>query len=252
MAARIAISSTKGGSGKTSTVCNVAHALGAAGYEVLAVDLDPQGSLSRWYRATEGPGLPDFLSGRCGLTEAVYTDEDFGFDLIPASRALRDSEKNLGRLERPLRRLVSSHYDICFIDTPPSVSAFTSAAVEASTGVVIPIEASMAAMDTLEDSLAVVRQLGGQVLGVLVCRVDTRTANDVSVHPHLQEQYGDLIFEQFIRESVAVRDSHAERKPTVRAHPGVNASKDYKDFALQLKARIDHAEKKEVRQRAQA
>jgi cellulose biosynthesis protein BcsQ len=49
-----------------------------------------------------------------------------------------------------------------------------------------------------------------------------------------------------IRESVAVRDSHADRVPTVVATPDNNASKDYKDFALELKARIDHAEAKAV------
>jgi chromosome partitioning protein len=242
----VAITSTKGGTGKTTTVCNLAATLGRAGYDVLAVDLDPQASLTRWYGAVEGPTLADVLGGESALTGAVYTDERFGFDLVPASRGLRAVEDELGRLERPLRRLVHEHYDMCLIDTPPSVSSFTSAGVEVSAGVVIPIEASMAAMDTLNDSLEVVRQLGGHVLGVLVCRVDPRTSNDISVHPHLKEQYGDLIFETQIRESVAVRDSHAERVPTVAAYADVNAAKDYKDFSLELKARIDHAQKKTV------
>jgi len=242
----VAITSTKGGTGKTTTVCNLAATLGRAGYDVLAVDLDPQASLTRWYGAVDGPTLADVLEGESSLTGAVYTSDPFGFDLVPAARSLRGVQDQLGALERPLRRLVHEHYDLCVIDTPPSVSAFTSAAVEVSTGVVIPIEASMAAMDTLNDSLEVVRQLGGRVLGVLVCRVDPRTSNDVSVHPYLVEQYGELIFETQIRESVAVRDSHAERVPTVVSYSDVNAAKDYKDFSLELKARIDHAQKETV------
>jgi len=243
-----AVTSTKGGTGKTSTVCNAGAALGRAGYDVLAVDLDPQRSLSRWYGVTEGPTLASVLSDERALREIVYTDEEFGYDLVPSSRRLRDHESVLGRLERPLRRLVHEHYDLCLIDTPPTVSRFTSAAVEMSAGVVVPIEASMAAMDTLADSLEVVRRLGGNVLGILVCRVDRRTSNDISVHPHLKEQYGDLVFDGVIRESVAVRDSHAERVPTIVYDPSNNASKDYKDFALALKARIDHnAQQKELR-----
>jgi chromosome partitioning protein len=242
----VAVSSTKGGTGKTSTVCNVSASLGRAGYDVLAVDLDPQRSLSRWFGVSDGPTLASVVSGERALTDVVYTDENFGFDLVPSSRGLRDNTDDLGRLERPLHRLVHEHYDLCLIDTPPTVSAFTSVAVEMSTGVVIPIEASMAAMDTLGDSLEVVRGLGGEVLGILVCRVDRRTSNDISVHPHLVEQYGDLVFNGVIRESVAVRDSHAERVPTVVHAPSNNASKDYKDFALELKARIDHHAKQKA------
>jgi cellulose biosynthesis protein BcsQ len=244
----ITIASTKGGTGKTTTVCNAAAVLGQAGYDVLAVDMDPQASLSRWYEATEGPGLAGVLSGSHALTDVVYTSDTFGYDLVPSSRRLRDVEAELSRLERPLKRLVHDHYDLCIIDTPPSVSRFTSAAIEISRGVVIPIEASMAAMDTLADSIEVVRQLGGSVLGVLVCRVDRRTSNDISVRPHLAEQYPGLVFDEVIRESVAVRDSNAERVPTVVGSPSNNASQDYKSFALQLKAKMDHhAETEELR-----
>jgi chromosome partitioning protein len=242
----VAVTSTKGGTGKTSTVCNTAASLGLSGYRVLTVDMDPQRSLSRWYGVTQGTALPEVLKGESGLKEAVYTSEEFGFDLIPSSRQLREQQSTLSRLERPLHRLVHEHYDLCLIDTPPSISRFSGAAVEMSAGTVIPIEASMAAMDTLGDSLDMVDQLGGTVLGVLVCRVDQRTSNDISVQPHLREQYGDLIFDQVIRESVAVRDSHADRVPTVVGKPGNNASADYKDFALKLKARIDHAEQETV------
>jgi chromosome partitioning protein len=243
----ITVASTKGGTGKTSTVCNTSAALGLAGYEVLSVDMDPQRSLSRWYGVNGGTTLSEVLSGESVLTEAVYTDGEFGFDLVPSSRKLREQEPNLSHLERPLRRLIHEHYDLCLIDTPPSISPFTGAAVEMSNGTIIPLEASMAAMDTLGDSLDMVQQLGGDVLGVLVCRVDRRTSNDISVQPHLHEQYGDLIFDQVIRESVAVRDSHADRIPTVVTDPGNKASVDYKEFALKLKARIDHAQKEEVR-----
>ena len=235
------VTSTKGGSGKTSTVCNVAAVLANAGYGVLAVDMDPQASLSRWYKATEGPDIASVLSGHEKLTEAVYFDDNFGFDLVPSSRTLRQIE-DLSPIDRPLRRLVHKHYDLCLIDTPPTAGRFTTAAIETAGRALIPIEASVAAMDTLTDSMEVVRQLGADLMGVLVCRVDRRTSNDISVHPHLKEKYGGLVLDTQIRESVAVRDSNADRVPTVRAAPSNNASQDYKDVALEFKARLDHAE----------
>ena len=235
------VTSTKGGSGKTSTVCNIAAVLASAGYDVLAADMDPQASLSRWYQVTEGPNIASVLSGREKLTEAVYFDDDFGFDLVPSSRALRQVE-DLSPLDRPLRRLVHEHYDLCLIDTPPTAGRFTTAAIKTAGRALVPIEASMAAMDTLADSMEVVRQLDAGLVGVLVCRVDRRTSNDISVQPHLKEQHGNLVFDTQIRESVAVRDSNADRIPTVVYDPDNNSSRDYHDAALELKARLDHAQ----------
>lgn len=42
----IAVASRKGGAGKTTTTANAAAALATAGYDVIAVDLDPQGNLT--------------------------------------------------------------------------------------------------------------------------------------------------------------------------------------------------------------
>jgi chromosome partitioning protein len=49
----IAIANQKGGVGKTPTTVNVSFALARAGYRILLVDLDPQGSLSEYFLADQ-------------------------------------------------------------------------------------------------------------------------------------------------------------------------------------------------------
>ncbi len=72
----IALISQKGGSGKTTTLLNLAVAAQQAGYWVLVVDLDLQASSTDWHKAradkslhvqpTHPAGLPDLLKAAEG------------------------------------------------------------------------------------------------------------------------------------------------------------------------------------------
>src|SRR5215217_1597564 len=49
----VAVANQKGGVGKTPTSVNLSFALARAGYKILLVDLDPQGSLSEYFLADQ-------------------------------------------------------------------------------------------------------------------------------------------------------------------------------------------------------
>lgn len=48
----------KGGSGKTTTTCQLAGTIGRRGYDVLVADLDPQQTSSRWLASHNGSQFP--------------------------------------------------------------------------------------------------------------------------------------------------------------------------------------------------
>ena len=49
----LTLAQQKGGAGKTTLVAQLAVAFGARGKSVALVDIDPQGSLTRWFKARE-------------------------------------------------------------------------------------------------------------------------------------------------------------------------------------------------------
>lgn len=91
MAIVIAVANQKGGCGKTTVAMNIAGALGRAGYKILLVDADPQGSAMQWRNNREDSGLP-------------FTIQPYPY----------------GTLHKELpKQLKDSDYEVVIIDCPP-------------------------------------------------------------------------------------------------------------------------------------
>src|SRR5215216_2336759 len=87
----VAVANLKGGVGKTTTVLNLAGFAGRMGKRVLAIDTDPQGSLSRVALPDDAPSvsLSEAFARRAQSLEGVRCPSRFaGVDLVPATLGL--------------------------------------------------------------------------------------------------------------------------------------------------------------------
>ncbi|WP_337269109.1 plasmid partitioning protein RepA [Oryzifoliimicrobium ureilyticus] len=164
----IAVTNFKGGSSKTSTTIHLGHYLALKGYRVLAVDLDPQASLTSLHGSLPDfdPRQDDTLYAAIRFDEPVPTQSLIhkthiaGFDVICAGLDLTEFEtavalemrKNGGtsfllRVAQALEQ-VSDDYDIILMDSAPSLNFLTLASLTAATGVIIPVPAHMLDVDS--------------------------------------------------------------------------------------------------------
>ena len=164
----IAVTNFKGGSSKTSTTIHLGHYLAMKGYRVLAVDLDPQASLT----ALHG-NLPDFdpregdtlysairFESAVPTSQLIHQTHIAGFDVICAGLDLTEFETAVAlemrqgggtsfllRVAQALEQ-VADNYDVILMDSAPSLNFLTLSSLTAATGVIIPVPAHMLDVDS--------------------------------------------------------------------------------------------------------
>lgn len=157
----------KGGSAKTTTSAHLAHYLALKGYRVLAIDLDPQASLSAMFGAQPeidvGENETIYATLRYGperrpMREIIRPTYFPGIDLVPGNIEVMEYEhetphvlanKTAQRDSIFFERLrlaiaeVEDSYDIVVLDTPPSLGFLTLGAIYASSGMIVTVHPAM-------------------------------------------------------------------------------------------------------------
>lgn len=161
----IAVVNFKGGSGKTTTAAHLAQHLALTGHRVLAIDLDPQASLSALHgiqpELDKNPSLYEALrydEAKKPISEVIRPTNFPGLDIVPANLELQEYEYDtplaasnkssadgrmfFTRITDALKE-VDYRYDVVVIDCPPQLGYLTLTALTASTSVLITIHPQM-------------------------------------------------------------------------------------------------------------
>lgn len=161
----IATYNIKGGVGKTATAVNLAHLAAGQGARVLVWDLDPQGAATFYFRVkpkVKG-GSRALVTGRRDLDAAIKGTDYDGLDLVPADFSYRNLDLDLDGTKKPTRRVarvlrpVAKHYDLVFLDCPPSISLASEAVFEAADLLLVPLiptTLSLRTFDQLDSFIA--------------------------------------------------------------------------------------------------
>lgn len=240
------LANLKGGSGKTTSVVSISEALARNGRDVLVVDLDPQGTLSKWI-AERSRAATSLLSG--DFDSVTIQQVDLGektegrINAVTSNRSLAQmDDMRAAKLSKRLEQLwdAASGYDYALMDPPPSVGALVLGALMASDGAISPVEAGPGAMDGLKDTIQLVNRTGAAPLqGAFACRVDVRTTLDTQVPDGLIDELGAIenggvAFRTYIREAVAMREAQTAGQPPNLYDSSMTAVADYAELTTEL------------------
>ena len=237
----LAVTNFKGGSGKTTTSAHLAQYLALQGYRVLAIDLDPQASLSALLGV-----LPETdVGANQTLYAAIRYDEDRkslrevvrktyfdGLDLVPGNLELMEFEHTtpkalmngstpegifFARIATAIGE-VADDYDVVVLDCPPQLGFLTLGGLCAATAMVVTVHPQMLDVASMSqfllmtrDLLGVVRDSGGRLqydfIRYLLTRYEPQDGPQTKVAALLRNLFGDHVLTNPMVKSAAISDS---------------------------------------------
>jgi chromosome partitioning protein len=237
----ISIMNFKGGSGKTTTTAHLAQYLAFRGYRVLAIDLDPQASLSTLFghQPELDVGENETIYGairyddeRREMAEIVRATYIPNLHLVPGHLELMEFEHEtpkalmtregadslfFARVGEAIGQ-VSDAYDVVVIDCPPQLGFLTLSALCAATAVLITVHPQM--LDVLSMSqflnmtgslLDVVAEAGGTTqydwMRYLVTRYEPSDGPQTTMVGLMRSIFGSRVLTHPMVKSTAVADA---------------------------------------------
>lgn len=227
-----AVGNRKGGVGKSSMTGAIAWSLAMRGYQVLALDMDPQGNLSRW--------LLDEVPDRT-MFDVLYADQPgiLGEAAVPSLFPgvwIVPAEESLGRIEvealvAPEMRLkTAAHgsesfngFDAVLIDMPPALGRLTLNGLIAADKVIAVTTPEAFAVQGLVAFLETVEHVRGrphlnpnlQLEGVLVNQFDG-TGEHTYQLDQIRDAYGDKLLSPIVPKRTAMRDAVSAQVPLTK------------------------------------
>ncbi|MGB7433456.1 MAG: plasmid partitioning protein RepA [Ahrensia sp.] len=234
----VSVVNFKGGSGKTTTTAHLAQYLALTGHRVLAIDLDPQASLTALHgiqpELDKNPSLFEALrydDTRCSITEIIQPTNFPGLDIVPANLELQEYEYEtplaaansqegklfFTRISRALKE-VEDRYDVVVIDCPPQLGYLTLTALTASTAVLITVHPQMLDIMSMSQFLLMLGGILQSIKGVgakvkldwfrfLVTRYEATDGPQAQMVGFMQAMFNNRMLANQMVKSTAISDA---------------------------------------------
>lgn len=236
----ISVVNFKGGSGKTTTSSHLAQHLALKGHRVLAIDLDPQASLTALHgiqpELDDVPSLYETLrydDQRVSIRDVIKPTNFPNLDIVPANLELQEYEYDtplamtskdstdgrffFTRITKALKE-VEDKYDVVVIDCPPQLGYLTLTSLTASSSVLVTVHPQMLDVMSMSQFLLMlggimktIREAGAEMklkwFRYLVTRYEPTDGPQKQMVGFMQAMFPDQMLQTQMLKSTAISDA---------------------------------------------
>jgi chromosome partitioning protein len=226
----------KGGTGKTSTVVNMAHGMALMGKKVLLIDTDPQGSATIYLGLKPEKTLFDVLIKKEPIKDCIVTARE-NLDIICANEHLFPAEVRMSQVKG--RELILSRalanlkgYDYVFVDCAPSMNVMNQNAILYSDTVLVPVSMeylSLVGVKQLLKNIQIVNKIFGRdvrINKVIPTFYDKRNKKSADILESLNRVFPKVVSTP-IRMSVSLSEAPGFRQTIFEYDPNSKGAEDY-------------------------
>jgi len=232
---KIAIITSKGGTGKTTTAINLGHGLALCGKRVLIIDCDAQRNVAITFDVRGKRTLCDLLQfGHVDVLqvrENLFIVDSGGRDLAEIEMVLASKNSRERRLELALKNLRGCDVVIC--DCSPTINLININAITYADEVIVPVSMDYLAQAGARQTLQIVEEINEYsasytgVMGLLPTFYDARTKLSREVLETLRDRFGQNVFESVIRVNTSLREAPSFNQTIFEYSPMSRGAFDY-------------------------
>ncbi|EAM5005973.1 TPA: ParA family protein [Escherichia coli] len=213
----------KGGVGKTSILVHLAFEFSERGKRVAVIDMDTQGNASYTLQERSSGIKASELWGEVSAARFAAMPES-GIALIESDTQLANVEKlslqdMVIGFRNNMAELARSGFDVCLIDTAPTLSNALIVALASADFVVSPIELEVYSIQGIKKMLTTFNQVKNRMnsklefIGMVPSKVDGRNPRHVRHLTELKNAYPSLMVPAAVGLRSSIADALASRVP---------------------------------------
>jgi chromosome partitioning protein len=256
----IAVANQKGGVGKTTSAVNIAAAFAERKFNVLVLDMDPQGNASTALGIRHESGsksIYDVIEGRLPISEVVQTCPQFPtLRVVPSTIDLSGAELEIANLDNRVNLLKDAlntylqsqdapSFDYVIIDCAPSLGLLVLNALQAAQEVMIPIQAEYYALEGLGQLLKTIQLVQMSynpqliISTMLITMYDRRTMLSKDVYDEVKKHYPHTLLKTVIPRGVRVSEAPSHAQTVISYNSRSAGAIAYREAALEIALRGD-------------